>query len=572
MKLLTSAEMRTLEAGAEAAGVSLGQLMENAGLAVAQEVWMTLGTLEDRRIMILAGPGNNGGDGLVAARHLMEWGAQVGVYLLRRRPEDDPLLAPLIEQQAVIVTAEEDPGFETLGQFLEVAELVVDALLGTGASRPVEGDLAEILSRLGKAREKIVKPRLVAVDLPTGVDADTGKADLLAVEADLTVALGEAKVGLYVGEGSALTGRIQSVDIGIPATVARPAGIDLLDRAWAKKQLPRRPVDANKGTFGKVMAVAGSQSYVGAASLAVSGAYRAGAGLVCAAVPRSIQPMVAARVAECIYLPLDEHDGALTPEAAASVRQSLEGYAVLLAGCGVGAAAADAMRALLLELDSDLRGVVIDADGLNALATTADWSARLPKNAVMTPHPGEMSRLTGMSVADIQGARLETARRYAAEWGVTLVLKGANTVIAAADGRTWLSPFANPALASAGTGDVLAGVIAGLLAQGLESPEAAACGVYLHGMAGDAVRADLGPAGLMASDLLPEIPRAIKALVEPSAPAMPQGGLFGGRDMGGLGGLGGLGQGGLGGLGQGGLGGLAGLGGGGGMPPLPGLG
>jgi NAD(P)H-hydrate epimerase len=193
--------------------------------------------------------------------------------------------------------------------------------------------------------------------------------------------------------------------------VPRPAGIDLLDRAWTKKHLPRRPVDANKGTFGKVMTVAGSQSYVGAASLAAAGAYRAGAGLVCLAVPRSIQPLVAARVAEAIFLLVDEQDGALTAAGAASVRDSLEGYATLLVGCGLGAAAAESVRVLLLNLEHDLRGVVIDADGLNALAATADWHGRLPRNSVLTPHPGEMSRLCGMAVADIQAAKRRGSTR-----------------------------------------------------------------------------------------------------------------------------------------------------------------
>ncbi len=571
MKLVTTAQMRALESATEAAGVPVEHLMENAGLAVAQEVWMTLGSLEDRRILILAGPGNNGGDGLVAARHLNEWGAEVGVYLLRPRPIDDPHVAALREAQVTMVNVEQDPGFETLDQFLSVAEMIVDALLGTGASRPVEGALGDILRRLGDARDRPIRPRLIAVDLPTGVDADTGRADPLTVPADLTVALGEAKVGHHVGQGSGLVGRMQVVDIGIPASIERQ-GIEMLDRAWAKKRLPSRPVDANKGTFGKVMVFAGSRPYVGAATLAASGAYRAGAGLVTVAVPGSIQALVAARIVEATFLVLDDEAGAAAPTAAATIRAALDGYRVLLIGSGLSRAAAGAVQALVPDLAlPDLEGVVIDADGLNALADTPGgmdaWRGRLPSGTVLTPHPGEMSRLTGESVEQIQGNRLRAATEWAVRWGVVVTLKGANTVVAAPDGRMWLSPFANPALASAGTGDVLAGVIAGLLAQGMDPAEAAACGVYLHGMAGDAVRADLGPAGLIASDLLIEIPRAIKALVEPPALSLPGGGMFD-RGMGGLGGLGGAAQGGLAGLGGiENLGGLAGLGGPGGLPP-----
>ncbi len=563
MKLLTTGEMRALEAGAAAAGVSTTALMENAGLAIAQEVWMTLGTLEDRRILVLAGPGNNGGDGLVAARHLVEWGAQVGIYLLRPREADDPLMAPLLEQQVPVVAATDDPGYETLDQFFTVGELVIDALLGTGGSRPVEGDLAAVLERLGAMRERPGRPRLISVDLPTGVNPDTGRADPLAVAADLTVALGEAKVGLYVGAGSALAGRVQVVEIGIPISVPRPAGIDLLDRSWAKKQTPKRPVDANKGTFGKVLAVCGSRQYPGAPSLAAAAAYRTGAGIVTLALPESVQSMVASRLAEATYLLLPEQNGSLAPDVAPLVRNALKGYDVLLAGCGLGAGAFEAVRAIVLGPHVEgLRGAVIDADGLNALPAAGQWWERLLPGTVLTPHPGEMSRLTGMSIAAIQADRLEVARRFAAQWSATVVLKGANTVIAAPDGRTWLSPFANPALATGGTGDVLAGAIAGLLAQGIETPVAAALGVFLHGMAGEAVRAELGPAGLLASDLLLELPRAIKALVEPAPVALPAGGLFdrggGGAGLAGLAGLGGAtGLGGLAGLGLPGAGGPA---------------
>lgn len=540
MRLVTTAEMRTLEAAAEAAGISTAQLMENAGLGVAQEVWMLLGTLEDRRILVLAGPGNNGGDGLVAARHLHDWGAEVGVYLLRHRPTDDPLLTALRERNVTVVAADDDPTFATLDEFLSVAEVIVDALLGTGLSRPIQGPLAEVLQRVRRARERPVRPRLVAVDLPTGVDPDTGRADPLAVAADLTVALGEAKVGLYVGQGAGLAGRVQVVEIGIPATAKLPAGIELLDRTWVKRHLPARPADANKGTFGRVLVLAGSQFYVGAAALAAAGAYRVGAGLVTLAVPRSIQAMVAARLAEATYLPLDEQDGALAPSVAPRVHDTLKGYDVLLAGCGLSTAAAEAVRAVLFGIgDMDLRGVVIDADGLNALVGVDGWAERLPARAVLTPHPGEMARLTGWTVQQIQADRLAVARTFAQRWRVVVVLKGANTVVAAPDGRMWLSPFANPALATAGTGDVLAGAVAGLIGQGMDPAEAAACAVFLHGLAGDTVRGELGPAGVVASDLLPELPRAIKSLVEPAPLTAPGGGLFG-TGLGGLPGLGGV--------------------------------
>lgn len=560
MKLVTVSQMRVLEQRSEENGVSTTTLMENAGLAVAQEVWMLLGSLDERRILVLCGPGNNGGDGLVAARHLFEWGAQVAVYLLAPRDPSDPNLAEIVEREIPVTIATEDAGLETLEGLLGAAECIIDALLGTGRARSIEGTLAEVMRRLGAARERTVRPRLVAVDLPTGIDADSGAADPLAVRADLTVALALPKVGLYGGAGADYVGRIQEVDIGIPASLIGDLPLELLDRAWTKKHLPARPADANKGTFGRVLAVCGSRPFVGASVLAATGAYRAGAGYVTLATPESIYPIVAGRLIESTFLPLPESDGAVAETAVARVVDGAVAGNTLLVGCGLSEAADAFVRSLLQSQLPALRGIVLDGDALNALSRWDGWWERVRLPLVLTPHPGEMARLSGKAVVDVQANRMALAVEKARAWNAVVVLKGAGTVIAAPDGQTWLAPFANPALATAGSGDVLAGAIAGLLAQGLEPAIAAACGVFVHGMAGDAARKELGPAGVMAGDLLNELPRAIKSLVEPSA-APAAGGLFGG--MMGQGGLGGMDAGGMGGLGAmgGGLAGLAGLGG-----------
>jgi NAD(P)H-hydrate epimerase len=565
MKLVTTEQMRDLERRSEAAGVSTATLMENAGLAVAQEVWMLLGSLEDRRILALCGPGNNGGDGLVAARHLFEWGAQVAVYLLSPRDPADPNLAEITAREIPVSMATEDPGLETLEGLVGAADAIIDALLGTGGSRPIDGTLAEVLRRLAAARERTVRPRLVAVDLPTGVNPDSGAADPLTVKADLTVTLGFPKVGLYSGRGADFVGRIQEVEIGIPAELSRDLPLELLDRAWAKSHFPARPADANKGTFGRSLIVSGARRYVGAPLLAANGAYRAGIGYVTLATPECIYPVVAGRLMEASYLPLRDDRGVLAPEAADEVVAFLEERGVDILTIGPGLDGADGfVRALLLhERTPPLKGMVMDADGLNVLSRWERWWEEAPRRAplVVTPHPGEMARLCGNTVAEIQADRMGFAVGKAREWDAVVVLKGAGTVIAAPDGRTWLAPFANPALATAGSGDVLTGVITAMLGQGVEPAIAAALGVFLHGMAGDAVRKELGPAGSTAGDLLAELPRAIKSLVEPSAPAPPSGGLFGG--MFGQGGMGGMDAGALGGPGgmPGGLAGLAGLGG-----------
>jgi NAD(P)H-hydrate epimerase len=503
--------------------------MENAGLAVAQESWMALGTLEERRILVLAGPGNNGGDGLVAARHLHEWGAGVQVYLLKARGEGDANYRRLAEAGLPLACAEDDAGLDRLDAALAEADLVVDALLGTGAARPIGGRLAEVLSRLAAARTRSRPPILLAVDVPTGLNSDTGAVDSLTVAADHTVTLGCSKVGLHAYPGARYAGRVQVVDIGIPPALTSGLPYELMTASGVRALLPERPPDANKGTFGRVLVVAGSENYVGAAHLAAAGAYRVGAGLVTLACPRSLHPVIAASLTEATYLPLPEEEGGLARRAADHVLRAVEGYQVLLVGCGLGqrGATQSFVRALLFSLAGEptparpasLSGrqaggpaVVVDADGLNALARTPGWWREMKAPAIVTPHPGEMSRLSGRPIPEIQADRLGCAVDCAREWGKTVVLKGAHTVVAAPDGRAALSPFANPALASGGTGDVLAGALAGFLAQGLSPFEAAVCGVYVHAAAGEDARREMGDAGPVAGDLLPLLPRAIKDL------------------------------------------------------------
>jgi NAD(P)H-hydrate epimerase len=479
---------------------------------------LLLGTVADRAVLVLVGPGNNGGDGLVAARHLHDWGAKVEAYLLKPRdPEKDDVYRQVVERGVPLRTAGDDAGFAALEESLSRAEVVVDALLGTGSGkRAIEGDLAEMLRRLAAARQKPLPPQVLAVDLPTGVDADSGAADPLCVAADVTVALGHSKVGLHTLPAARYTGRVEVVDIGIPAALSRDLPLELMTDAWARALLPERPPSANKGTFGKVLVVAGSINYVGAASLACSAAGRVGAGLVTLACPQTIYPIMAAKLVEPTFLPLRDQEGSLTAEATHPVLQALsQGYNTLLVGPGLGQSAyvRAFMRQLLPALSAKgLLAVVIDADGLNALAGADAWWEGLSVPIIVTPHPGEMSRLTELPVADIQADRLGIALRQAAHWGATVILKGAHTVVAAADGRARISPFANPALASGGTGDVLAGAVAGLVAQGLEPFDAAALGVYLHGRAAEKVRRELGDAGLLAGDLLPNLPLMIKEI------------------------------------------------------------
>ena len=518
MKLVTAAEMRSLEEGAARAGRPPSVLMEDAGLGVAQEVWLNLGAVPDRKVVVLVGPGNNGGDGLVAARHLHDWGAQVVVLLLAARGDDDSNMSQLVERKVTVQQITDSKSLGALDEALAGAEAIVDAVLGTGRARPLEGAIAQVLDRVAEARAAgPTGAKIFAVDLPTGVDCDTGAVDPHALRADVTVALGCSKVGLYTLPGAAHTGEVEVVEIGLPADAIEALPIELLSARWVRERLPARPAGGNKGTFGRVLVVAGSRYYVGAARLAALGALRSGAGLVTVACPASVQPLIASGLTEATYLPLPEAPGAggiVGPSAVVEVARALEGVDVLLLGPGLGQGAAQEafVRQLVCSLSEDGPKVLVDADGLNNLAKLPRWWERVSARCVLTPHPGEHARLTRRSVAEVQGDRLAAVREAAEAWGQTVLLKGAYSVAAAADGRAGVNPYANPALASAGTGDVLAGAIAGLMAQGLDPFEAACCGAYLHAAAAEGLRSELGDAGLLAGDLLPELPRTLREL------------------------------------------------------------
>ena len=515
MRIVTSEQMRRIEARSEQAGVSTDQLMEQAGLQVAQRVQHHLGDAKGEAILVLVGPGNNGGDGLVAARHLHSWGAALQVYLCADRRHPDPKLDLVQDLGVPVGPISDDDGLDQLREALKSAHIAVDAVLGTGRARPIGGKLERILSELAAAKRARPDLLILAVDLPTGLDADTGTLDPVSPVADFTVALGHPKVGLFAFPGAENVGALEVVDIGLPNGVDEDVALELMTPDWARASLPPRPSMAHKGTFGRTLVVAGSINYVGAAYLAATACTRVGAGLVTVAVPESLIPAVAAKAAEPTYLPLPESSpGVVTPEAAAMILDSLSGYDALLIGCGLGQATATRkVVERLLYSDTPLPPTVVDADGLNILSMTSGWWRRFSSEVIVTPHPGEMARLSGESPeAAGRPDRTEWATGCAGEWGKVTVLKGAYTVVAHPSGSAMLSPFANPGLASAGTGDVLAGVIAGLLSQGLKLADAASLGVYLHGVAGERVREKIGDTGMVASDLLPALPIAINEL------------------------------------------------------------
>ncbi|MBN1401849.1 MAG: NAD(P)H-hydrate dehydratase [Anaerolineae bacterium] len=556
MRLVTAEEMRHIERKAHQAGISYDTMMENAGRAVALAIQRCI-TSSGHAIVVLVGPGNNGGDGLVTARYLHQWGHAVSVYLWRRALDQDLNLERASELHMEIVRAEADPGWERLKALVGASDVLVDALLGTGAQGPLRGDLPQLLGSVHevlaglkhgpKAKALPVRvaakagdrssprsPLVVAVDVPSGLNVDTGEISELALKADLTVTLACPKLGHLLFPGADHIGKLWVADIGIDTQMGEDEAqaITVASPELVGSRLPTRPRDSHKGTFGKALIVAGSTNYVGAPCLASEAAYRVGAGLVTLAVAGPVYPLAASKLIETTFLVLPSDMGALVPDAVRIVSERIPEYDALLVGPGLGTeeVTGEFIQTLLRSGDRSSRRIgfraplpeskapnrlpptVIDADGLNLLAQEPRWWDWLPQTCILTPHPGEMARLCRCTVKDVEEDRLGIARDTARKWNCTVVLKGAYTVVASPTGALSVIPFANPILATAGTGDVLAGAITGLLAQGMNAYDAAECGAYVHGWSGELASAEIGLAGLLAGDLLLRLPQAIKRL------------------------------------------------------------
>jgi NAD(P)H-hydrate epimerase len=539
--------MHHLEAASDEAGHTYSAMMEQAGQAVAQAI-VSRRKVQDKKILLLIGPGNNGGDGLVAARYLTQVGAQVICYLYKSRdPAEDQNYRKLQEIGTTIVLATDDDGWQRLKRLVKEADILIDALLGTGTHLPLRDRLADMLGQVQRVLEERVSPArqrltslteprqkppppfLVAVDGPTGLEYDTGALDDVALPADLTVTFAFPKRGHFRFPGAGALGELMVADIGIDPALSADIVLEVATPVMIEHLLPDRPQDAHKGTFGKALIVAGSVNYTGAAYLAGASATRAGAGLVTMALPAAIHTAVAAHLAEATYLLLPQDMGTVSAEAAKVLVEHLENYDALLVGPGLNTQRGPRafMEALLRKRQKrgtigfiaqeetaeqaigSLPPLIIDADGLNILSADDGWPDHLPPGSILTPHPGEMARLMGGSIGDVQRDRVKTAQTQAAKWKQVIVLKGAHTVIAAPDGRTTLLPFANPGLATAGTGDVLAGAITAMRAQGLSPFDAAVAGAYLHGLAGELARKTRGVTGMTAGDVLDHLPRAL---------------------------------------------------------------
>lgn len=527
--------MRAIEQAADASGLTYDQMMENAGKSIATAILDFWPDAEGWSVTILAGPGNNGGDGLVVGHYLQDAGAKVSVYLTKARPEEDENLRRIIRHGCPITVAEKDKGHKALRDLIVSADLIVDSIFGTGFKPPIKGDAKKILEFVNTMLEEHPPaPYIVAVDCPSGIDCDTGEISDESLSADLTVTLVAAKPGLLRFPGAEYVGEIVVGDIGIPPSQKEIAAIELefATREGVRAWLPERPRDAHKGTFGRVIIVAGSINFPGAASLSALGAYRSGAGLVTVAVPEPIQGFLVPMIPEATWLVLPHELGVIADSAADVILEELPNCQAFLLGPGFGQepATLNFMKRLInpsavakqeigfvrhegVDKTLKLPPMVIDADGLKLLVRIPDWEVHLPGQSILTPHPGEMSVMTGVPVAEIQAEREQTALDWAAQWGHVVVLKGAFTVVASPSGKATILPFATSALARAGTGDVLSGVITSFLAQGLQPYQAAILGCFIHGWSGEIAAGMIGStAGVIAGDVAELIPTAISEL------------------------------------------------------------
>jgi NAD(P)H-hydrate epimerase len=540
MKLVTVAQMREIEKEADANGLPYAEMMENAGRGLAEIVNEIAFDDEWEEVLGLVGPGNNGGDTLVALTHLVEDGWHARAYVVKRKKKDE-LVARFVEAGGEVTFAETDKDLSALGMCFESADVLLDGLLGTGIKLPLKAEISAVLEQsLFIMAELEEPPYIIAVDCPSGIDCDTGEAALECLPADLTVTMAAVKRGLLKLPAFEFVGDLAVVDIGLPDNLASFYDLktEVADHELVAGLLPERELDSHKGTFGTALIVAGSINYTGAALLAGTAAYRSGAGLVTMAVPSPLHSVLAGQLPEATWILLPHDMGNIAGSAAEALTKSLESASALLVGPGLGAEAKtkEFLEGLLAGKSNakkqtshigfvhretedkkdeaiNLPPMVVDADGLRLLAKISDWHKKLPPLSVLTPHPGEMSALTGLLKDEIQNDREAIASKYAKEWGHVVVLKGAFTVIAAPNGQLTVIPVASPALARAGTGDVLAGLIVGLRAQGLDAYDAAVAGAYIHAEAGLLAAEDLGTtASVMASDILNSVVDVISEL------------------------------------------------------------
>ncbi|GAB6179637.1 NAD(P)H-hydrate dehydratase [Desulfotomaculum defluvii] len=510
MRLATAAEMREIDRKAiQEYGIPGIVLMENAGLQVIRVIQKLLPQVSEKVFTILVGKGNNGGDGLVIARHLFNLGAKVKVLLMADAEEfqGDAKVNLTIWQRLgqPVYPVNQVNGINIVKVALLNTDVLIDAMYGTGFHGTVNEKVARVINLINASQVMVL-----AVDIPSGLEADSGKAQGPCLRADHTVTFGLPKLGLVLEPGASIAGKLHVVDISLPKELLENKNIprQLLTRQLISQWFKPRKQDSHKGSYGHVFIVAGSRNMCGAARMAVRGALRSGVGLVTLGVPQSIQPLAAAGSDEAMTKGLPETEaGTLATAAVEPVLEACAFADVLALGPGIGTHP-ETVEFVLNLLPRLTIPVVLDADALNALAGKTTILEKLQVPVIMTPHPGEMARLSGFSTSEVQEKRLELASTVAKRWHAVVLLKGAKTIIASPEGEILINPTGNPGMATGGSGDVLTGVIASLLAQGFTTFQAAATGAYLHGYAGDMAAQQLSQTSTLAGDIVNSLPAA----------------------------------------------------------------
>jgi ADP-dependent NAD(P)H-hydrate dehydratase / NAD(P)H-hydrate epimerase len=518
MKVVTAKEMQELDRRAEAEyGISSLILMENAGAGAVREMERHFPALYRSRVAVVCGKGNNGGDGLVVARHLANRGATVQAILLAKKDElkGDAAINLGIAQKAGIPLAEVVTARDLQGrrETLATSDAIVDAILGTGLTGPARGIAAEAIQTLNK----LGRP-LIALDLPSGLGSDDGRVHEPCIRAQLTLTFALPKRSLLLYPAAQCAGEVRVVDIGIPRVLLTDPKlpVNLIEEPEVRTALPPRDPDAHKGTYGHVLVLAGSPGKTGAAALSSLGALRSGAGLVTLALPEGLHDLMEVKLTEVMTVGLPEtEEGTVAFEARDALVGLMEGKRVLALGPGL-STHPETARLVAALVQSAKIPLVIDADGVTALARQPEILSRASVPVILTPHPGELSQLLMVPKEEVIEKRIPIAQKVTSTYNVYLVLKGAHTLIAEPSGAVHVNPTGNPGMATGGVGDVLTGLIAGLLSQRLTPALAAVVGVYLHGLAGDFACRQVGPEAMIATDLLEKLPDAIRAVKEES--------------------------------------------------------
>ncbi len=517
MKVATCNQMKEIDRTAIEIGIQGIVLMENAAMKVVEEINRTLIDIQEKSILIFCGKGNNGGDGFAIARHLFNMGANVLVILIGDRSKvhgDANINLTIIEKLGLkIVHIKNNSPLAEIAASLYLCDLIVDAIYGTGIKGTINGiakDIIELINHSGK--------QVISVDVPSGINGDYGYNSDICIKADKTITFALPKIGLLEYPAVNYVGELKVVDISIPHSIiqAQNININTIDEKYIKKILPIRVNDSNKGDYGKVFIIAGSTGLTGAAVLAASAALRSGSGLITVGIPKSLSAIMEVKLTEVMSVPLeDEKKGVLSLKCVSQIIEKLNKIDVLVFGPGL------SYNAVILAILTDILKqsdvpIIIDADGINALAQNINVLEEKKCPVIITPHPGEMSRLTGLSIQKIQTNRIKVAQDFARQWKVTVVLKGTRTIVAFPNGDVFINCTGNAGMATGGMGDVLSGIIASLIGQGMNPEDAAVAGVYLHGMAGDVCSENIGQHGLIPTDVIQMLPIVFRQIYDES--------------------------------------------------------